>query len=143
MQSIFPTLAAAVASFTSPSSSANDAGTNGLAASYGLQLQGTVAVNCNVRVGASQAPVQGALVDLGGMNEFCNSSSGYDVYVDFAPQMANAKLLIDGQPIVLSGSGSLKLAGEAGPALKSRSLQLDLSEAATADGALSFRIVPR
>lgn len=136
-------IAAALAAASAPAS-ASTLVVDGIAsASFGFGLQGDVQVSCNVRLAAAQAPIQGALVDLGTMNEFCNSTTGYDVYVDYAPQLAGARLLVDGQAVQLTDAGSLRIDGSDGQDRKSHQLQLDLGSTGASDPALSFRIAPR
>lgn len=143
MRRAFGLLAAVAASVVSIPVAAATAETGRSGTSFGLELRGDVQLNCQVRIGATLVASTAGPVDLGGMNEFCNSASGYDVFVDFAPEMAGATLLVDGKPVVLAGSGTIRLSGEPGPTALMRSLQLDAGTASLASAALSFRIVPR
>jgi hypothetical protein len=51
---------------------------------------------------------------------------------------------VDGASIALGNEGSAALASEAGPAIRNRAVQIDLSQVEdTANLAIAFRIVPR
>lgn len=119
------------------------AATPAAAATYGIHLQGHVPVACHVNAGQGPVLIDGDLVDLGNLHEFCNAPAGYDVYVDYSPDLAGAKLLVDGSEVLLTDEGSAKFDENAGPARLNRNIALDLSEAQAAGGALSFRIVAR
>jgi hypothetical protein len=86
------------------------------------------------------APSSSDSVDLGGLNEFCNSPNGYEVYVDYSPSLAAAALIVDGQKIPLSRDGSTRISKSNRAGIASRKIALDLSKARSAAGSLSFRI---
>jgi hypothetical protein len=109
---------------------------------YSLSISGFVPVICRATVGANVVPSTNATVSLGGLNEFCNSPNGYEVYADYAPNLAAATLLVDGQTVNLSRTGSTRVSKSNTAAIASRSLELDLSKVQNASGAISFRIVP-
>lgn len=136
-------IAAALAAVSAPVAASTLTYDGIASASFGVGLQGEVGVSCNVRLATAQAPIQGSLVDLGTMNEFCNSTTGYDVFVDYAPQLAGARLLVDGQAVQLTDAGSLRIDGSDVQGLRSRSVQLDLGTSEATAPALSFRISPR
>lgn len=120
-------------------------GTPAIAATSSLHLKGHVPVTCKIRVGTQAAPIKDGLVDLGGVREFCNAPGGYDVFLDYSRNFAGTTLLVDGASHELSKDGSLMFASENGPALRTRSLVLDLgkSKGKINGGAISFRIVAR
>jgi hypothetical protein len=114
------------------------------ASSYGVELRGNVAVSCHVTGQTPVVNVAGDVADLGVLREFCNNAAGYSLYLDYAPQLAGAVVTIDGNSIELGSEGTAALAAEAGPAMRSRSVQIDLSKAEDASNlAIAFRIVPR
>ncbi|WP_324075415.1 MAG: hypothetical protein RSE14_01195 [Erythrobacter sp.] len=114
------------------------------ASSYGVELRGHVAVSCHVTGQAPVVNVAGGVADLGVLREFCNNAAGYNLYLDYAPQLAGAVVTVDGTSIQLGSEGTAALAAEAGPAMRSRSVQIDLSEVEDASNlAIAFRIVPR
>jgi hypothetical protein len=109
---------------------------------YSISISGFVPVVCRASVGASVVPSAANTVNLGGLNEFCNSPNGYEVYADYAPGLAAATLLVDGQKVNLSRDGSTRVSKSNTAAIANRSLELDLSKVQNANGAISFRIVP-
>ncbi len=120
-------------------------GTPAIAATSGIHLKGHVPVTCKVRVGMQAAAINDGVVDLGGVREFCNAPAGYEVFLDYSNNFAGTTLLVDGAPHELSREGSLMFASEDGPALRTRSLALDLgkSKGKINGGSISFRIVAR
>ncbi len=108
---------------------------------FTIGISGYVPVICRASVGATMAPSSGAIVDLGGLDEFCNSPNGYEVYADYAPAMANASIIVDGQKINLSRDGSTRISKSNQAAIANHSVALDLTKAQNAGGAISFRIV--
>lgn len=114
------------------------------ASSYGVELRGYVPVSCHITGDAAIIDIADASADLGQVREFCNNAAGYDLYLDYAPELAGAVVLIDGESIALDEDGTASLAAEAGPAIRSRSVQIDLSGVEESSNlAISFRIVPR
>jgi hypothetical protein len=114
------------------------------ATSYGVELRGFVPVSCHITGHSAIVDVTNATADLGNVREFCNNAAGYELYLDYAPHMAGAVVLIDGESVALDSDGTASLAAEAGPAFRSRSVQIDLTGVEDAsDLAISFRIVPR
>jgi hypothetical protein len=109
---------------------------------YSISVSGFVPVVCRASVGATVVPSTGSVVNLGGLNEFCNSPNGYEVYADYAAGLANATLKVDGQKINLSRDGSTRISKSNTAAIATRSIELDLSKVQNANGAISFRIVP-
>lgn len=110
---------------------------------YSIGIRGFVPTICRASVGASMAPVSGANINLGGLNEFCNSPNGYEVFADYSPALANASMIVDGQKINLSKDGSTRISHSNRAAIANRSIELDLSKTNNAPGAISFRIVAK
>ena len=114
------------------------------ASTFGIDLRGHVPVSCHVTGSAAVVDVADATADLGAVREFCNSAAGYDLFLDYAPQLAGAVVMIDGNAVELGSEGTASIAAEAGPAVRSRDVQIDLSQVEdTSDLTISFRIVPR
>jgi hypothetical protein len=114
------------------------------ASSYGVELRGNLAVSCRVSSDVGIIDVSQGISDLGKLREFCNNAAGYDLYLDYAPQLAGAVVTVDGTPLTLGVGGTAALAAESGPAMRERSLQIDLTEAQNPDSlAIAFRLVPR
>ena len=112
-------------------------------AGFSLELIGHVPTICRAEVSNPIAvPVDGK-VSLGTMNEYCNVSSGYEIYADHSPHLAGAVLVVDGVDVPLSDAGPTRVSHSDHADIVSRSLELRLPDGRTLDGAnLSFRIVP-
>lgn len=114
------------------------------ASSYGVELRGHVPVSCHVTGQSAMIDVADDVADLGVLREFCNNASGYNLYLDYAPQLAGAVVTVDGTSLALGAAGTATLATETGPAMRTRSVQIDLSGVEDASNlAIAFRIVPR
>lgn len=109
---------------------------------YSISISGFVPVVCRASVGASVVTSTRSTINLGGLNEFCNSPNGYEVFADYAPGLSAATLMVDGQKVNLSNDGSTRISKSNTAAIASRSLELDLTKVQDASGAISFRIVP-
>ena len=111
------------------------------ASSYGVELRGNVAVSCHVTGQSALINVSGDVAHLGVLREFCNNAAGYSLYLDYAPQLAGT---VDGTRLALSSEGTTALAIEAGPAIRTRAVQIELSNVEDMSNlAIAFRIVPR
>ena len=114
------------------------------ASSYGIELRGHVPVTCHVSSNAAIFAVDGSTADLGVLREFCNNAAGYQLYLDYAPELAGAVVMIGGTSVELGAQGTAALAEESGPAIRTRAVSIDLSKVENPSNlALSFRIVPR
>lgn len=110
-------------------------------AGYTFQIQGFVPVICRATVeGATYAP-QAGRIDLGTLDEFCNSPAGYQVWAEHSPNLAGAKLVIDGREVPLSDSGVTMVSQSPGAAVHKRTLALELADGKTT-GSLSIRVRP-
>lgn len=108
---------------------------------YTLHISGVVPVVCRATIENSIVPSDTAAASLGTLNEFCNSPNGYQIYVDHSPELANSRLVVNGQQVRLNDNGSTLIVQSDTPARRSRNLVLNLPKGKTA-GNLSFRIVP-
>ena len=108
-------------------------------AQFSIGIVGYVPVICRAHVDASAvAPVSGT-TSLGMLKEFCNSPSGYRVIADYSPQLATAKLVVDGVPVALSAEGSTVVSQSDSPKIADHSLALELPQD-DQTGTISFRI---
>jgi hypothetical protein len=110
-------------------------------ASFELRLRGYVPVICRASVEANTASIQRGVVDLGALNEFCNSANGYEVWMDYSPHLSGAILMVDGRAVRLAGAhGSVRISVSSHAAMQSRQLALHL-RGQRPEGAISFRVV--
>ena len=133
------TVAACGLTFAMPAT-ADAPGVN-LSSSYTIGIRGFVPVICRAKLDATSAGTGAGVQQLGSLNEFCNSPNGYRVQASYSPNLANAKLLIDGVAVPLSGEGSVTVTSSNGPAIAKRSVELDLGEGVEG-GSISFQIQP-
>ena len=111
-------------------------------AQFSIGIVGYVPVICRANVDASAiAPVAGT-TSLGLLKEFCNSPSGYRVVADYSPQLAQARLIVDGVPLALAAAGSTVVSQSDSPAIADHTLALELPQDGQT-GTISFRIEPR
>ncbi|HYD71785.1 MAG TPA: hypothetical protein VEF55_01510 [Candidatus Binatia bacterium] len=109
--------------------------------SYELRLRGYVPVICRASVGASVAAIERGVVALGTLNEFCNNANGYEVWVDYSPQLSGAILMVDGRAVRLAGAqSSVKVSASMHAAMQTRQLALHL-QGRRPEGSISFRVV--
>ena len=108
--------------------------------SFTFEIQGFVPVICRANVDAQSVPVQAGVVPIGSLHEFCNSPSGYEVWADYSPSLANAAIIIDGHAVKLSPSGSTRISRTLLPNIDTHDLALNLPDA-NVQGNLSVRIV--
>lgn len=107
---------------------------------YSIGISGTVPVICHASVDANMVtPAQGE-VRVGSLREFCNNPNGYEVYADFSPSLAKAKLRVDGKTVNLSATGTVRVSRSNSAAIESRYITLDLPKGIES-GTVSFRIV--
>ena len=111
-------------------------------AQFSIGIVGYVPVICRANVDASAvAPVAGT-TSLGLLKEFCNSPSGYRVVADYSPQLASARLIVDGVPVALAAEGSTVVSQSDSAAIADHTLALELPQDGQT-GSISFRIEPR
>ncbi|HVR89811.1 MAG TPA: hypothetical protein VHG29_01800 [Novosphingobium sp.] len=108
---------------------------------FTIELVGYVPVICRASVDASLVGTAAGSNSLGSLNEFCNSPNGYRVHADYSASLANAKIIVDGQPVALSDAGTAVISQSDSAAIDSHTLSLELPEG-VAGGQLSFRIEP-
>jgi hypothetical protein len=94
-----------------------------------------------VSVARTSASDLAATGSLGTLQEFCNNPRGYKLFVDHSPELANSRLVIDGQAVLLSDSGTTLLAETDQPRLAARMLFIELAHGQP-NGTLSFRVEP-
>lgn len=133
-------IASAIAASAALISLAPAANAQSGASQYRIAVQGYVPVICRVSVDAAQVTASGT-TSLGNLNEFCNNGRGYQVVADYSPSLAGASLVVDGNEIPLTASGSVTVSQSATAATATRKVELKLAGAAQ-PGNLSFRIQP-
>jgi hypothetical protein len=110
-------------------------------ASFELRLRGYVPVICRASVEATSASVRAGVVELGALNEFCNNANGYEVWLDYSPQLSGAVLMVDGRAVRLAGAhSSVRISASSHAAMQSRQLALHL-RGQRPEGSISFRVV--
>ena len=113
----------------------------GQPAGFELRLRGHVPVICRATVEASISAPSRGVIQLGRLKEFCNNANGYEVWVDYSPQLSGSLLMVDGQVIRLAGAQSVQISQTSHAAIQSRDLVLNL-QGQRPNGSLSFRVVP-
>ena len=103
-------------------------------------VTGHVPVKCSANLDAQLVQAQGDHVSLGTLVESCNNGRGYQVYAEVSPELAGAKLVVDGRAIALTGAGATLVSMSGGPGHKSRTVSLDGAKGA--GGTISFRVMP-
>ena len=107
---------------------------------FTLQIRGYAPVICRASITAAPVGVQPGQAPLGRLYEFCNDPNGYQVWIDYSPQLANAYLLIDGNPVNLSSSGSTLITDSSQPSMEAHDLALNLPTNGV-QGPLTIRVV--
>jgi hypothetical protein len=110
------------------------------AATYTLQISGIVPTVCNANLDSSTVASEAGEVALGQLKEFCNDSAGYQVWVDYSPNLAGDTLTVGGQQIVLDNSGSALIDSANGPNIASKTVLLDVPQNGVS-GTVSLRVV--
>ena len=111
-------------------------------AQFSIGIVGYVPVICRAKVDASAVVPVAGTTSLGLLKEFCNSPSGYRVVADYSPQLAQAKLIVDGVPVALTAEGSTVVSQSDSAAIADHMLALELPQDGQT-GTISFRIEPR
>jgi type 1 fimbria pilin len=110
--------------------------------SYTIQISGYVPVICRVTSSARIIEISGPMVELVQIEEFCNNSQGYQVWLDHEPN-SGATLYVDGKAIPLSEIGTTMISNSDRAALKTHSLSFDIGESEGRLSSVSLRIVPQ
>jgi hypothetical protein len=110
------------------------------AASYALQISGFVPTVCHANLDNNAVASQAGEVALGQLDEFCNDGAGYQVWVDYSPNLAGDTLTVGGQQIVLDSSGTAMIDAASGPNIASKSVTLDVPQNGVS-GTVSLRVV--
>lgn len=87
-----------------------------------IELRGYVPVICRATLHSAPSIRDDGVVELGSLDEFCNSGSGYRVVVDYAPGQDPGQLLVDGREVPLNSSGRTVIAQMSGPSISTRTL---------------------
>lgn len=106
---------------------------------YTFRIQGLVPVICRATVQGATFVPQAGRIDLGTLDEFCNSPGGYEVWAEHSPSLADAKLVVEGREVRLSHSGQTMVSQSLTAAVRKRPLALELADG-QATGSLTIRI---
>lgn len=134
--------AAALSSFTAANASGVNPALSVEAGRYVLGITGFVPVVCRASVDATSVPAAAGEVSLGTLSEFCNSPNGYDIYADHSAALAGGSIVVAGQRVQLSETGSTRIRMSDRAAIQSNGVSLEVPEGVTS-GQIAFRIVPR
>ena len=134
--------AAALSCFAAVNASAVNPALDVGSGRYVLGITGFVPVICRASVDATSVPAAAGEVSLGTLSEFCNSANGYEIYADHSAALAGGSIVVAGQKIPLSETGSTRIRMSDHAAIQSNEVSLEVPEGATS-GQIAFRIVPR
>lgn len=132
---------AALSSLVAVNASAVDQGLNVQPGRFTLGISGFVPVICRASVDATAVPAAAGEVSLGTLSEFCNNPNGYEVYADHSAGLAGGSIVVGGQKMPLSETGSTRIRQSDRARIDSNGLSLEMPEGVTS-GQISFRIVP-
>ena len=108
---------------------------------YTIGISGFVPVICRATVNATSVAPTAGTVQLGSLNEFCNSPRGYRVHADYSASLSSAKLVVDGVEKPLGTDGTVVVSSSDHAAIVNRDVALDVPEGVQG-GTISFRIEP-
>lgn len=134
--------AAALSSFAAANASGVNPALSVEAGRYVLGITGFVPVVCRASVDATSVPAAAGKVSLGTLSEFCNSPNGYEIYADHSAALAGGSIVVAGQRVQLSETGSTRIRMSDHAAIQSNEVSLEVPEGVTS-GQIAFRIVPR
>lgn len=106
---------------------------------FTIGLTGFVPVICRASVDATVVAPSAGTVQLGALNEFCNSPNGYVVVANYSASLGKATLLVDGKAVPLGADGTTIVTQSDTAAISTHELALQ----GASQGSLSFRIEPR
>ena len=106
---------------------------------FTIGLTGFVPVICRASVDATVIAPSAGTVQLGALNEFCNSPNGYVVVANYSASLGKATLLVDGKAVPLGADGTTIVTQSNTAAISTHELALQ----GASQGSLSFRIEPR
>ncbi|MDE2560656.1 MAG: hypothetical protein KGL48_00280 [Sphingomonadales bacterium] len=109
---------------------------------YTLDIVGYVPVICRTSVASNIVAPDGNTVQLGTLENFCNSPTGYQVIADYSASLAGATMFVDGNAVTLQSDGSTVVTKSDHASIENHSLALDLPAGEAASGSISFRIEP-
>jgi hypothetical protein len=111
------------------------------ASQFTVDIVGFVPVICRATVDATAVSPGEGTVQLGSLQEFCNSPNGYVVHADYSPALSQAKLLVDGQEVGLRKAGSSVISRSNRAAIRKQPIAIKLPKGVNG-GSISFRIEP-
>jgi hypothetical protein len=126
MNNVMKTLAGVAATLAVAS-----AATATSAATWTIELRGTVPLVCHADLPQSVAPVTtGAIVSLGQLNELCNDGNGFHVYAN-TPAGTGGAFVVDGRTVPVSASGQTEIDSSMSAVVTSKQLAYDPQGGAT------------
>lgn len=134
-------VAAALSSFAALNASAGDPALDVGSSRYVLGITGFVPVICRATVDATSVPAIAGEVSLGTLSEFCNSPNGYAIYADHSAALVGGSIVVGGQKVQLSETGSTRIRMSDRAAIQSSGVSLEVPEGVTS-AQIVFRIVP-
>jgi hypothetical protein len=133
--------AAALSSFVAVNASAISPALNVGSGRFTLTITGFVPVICRANVGATSVPAAAGEVSLGTLEEFCNNPNGYEIYADHSAALAEGSLIVAGQKVELSDSGSTLIRKTDRAGIANSGVTLEVPQGVSS-AQISFRIVP-
>ncbi len=103
MKTVMKTLAGVAAA-----AAAASAATSASAASWTIELRGTVPLVCHADLAQQVAPSSGGVVDLGPLKELCNDGMGFHVYAN-TPAGTGGAFLVNGRAVPVSSTGQTEI----------------------------------
>ena len=104
-----------------------------------IEIRGYVPVICRASVNATSVASQEGQTAIGQLNEFCNSPTGYQVWVDYSPELAGSSIIVDGHSVELSESGTALIDASSTAGIATKDLAIEQN--GEAQGNLSIRMV--
>lgn len=132
---------AALSSFAAVNASAVNPALDVGSSRYVLGITGFVPVICRASVDVTSVPVTAGEVSLGTLNEFCNNANGYAIYADHSAALAGGSIIVAGQKVPLSETGSTRIRMSDRAAIQSNGVSLEVPEGVSS-AQIAFRIVP-
>jgi hypothetical protein len=112
------------------------------AAGTAMGLSGDSPIICSAGIDPAGEGAAGAgVLALGRLREFCNAPEGYELWIDYPPELASDTLVVGDDRIPLTSEGSVRVSTAAGPAIKLRNMSLE-GAAPSGNLSLSVRMLP-
>jgi hypothetical protein len=106
-------------------------------------IRGVVRTNCTIRVDQPSPSTNANVVELGRIEQVCNSGSGYRVIIAHAAGLSGAQIMIDGAVVPLGAGNETIILDSSGPDERTSNARLTLASGSPSIGSLAFRIEPK